>query len=56
MPGTVLGAEYTIDNEQARTTLALWSFQSIGEDRHRELQKHRVKTITQTLDATYIRL
>ena len=39
VPGTVLGAEYTIGNEQDKTTLALWSFQSIGEHRHRELQK-----------------
>ena len=48
VPGTVLGAEYTVGNEQDKTTLALWSFQSIGEHRHRELQKHRVKAVTQT--------
>lgn len=40
MPGTVLGAEYTIDSKQVKTALALWSFQSSGEVRHRELQKH----------------
>lgn len=49
MPGTVLGAEYTIDSKQVQTALALWCFQSSGEDRHRALQKHS-ESITQIWD------
>lgn len=49
MPGTVLGAEYTTDSEQGKSTMALWGFQASGEDK--ELQKHRRKATTQIWDS-----
>lgn len=38
VPGTVLGAEYTIESEQVKLILTLWRFQSSGEDGHRVTQ------------------